>query len=163
MQIATKGRDSVINTQTVYNGEFTIEERKVMTAEALREMRKSKKLSQKEVAAHLNIPATTYNTYESGRTEPPIEILVRLSYLYSIPIDIIVQRDRTYRTADDIGRQMAEYKEQLAELDRQMIEKGSNDPGLLSMLATMEKLADAMTAYSQTEAAQKALNKQTQD
>lgn len=146
-------------TQHAYKGEFTIEQRKHMTAEALQELRKGKKLSQKEVAAYLNIPATTYNTYESGRTEPPIEILVRLSYLYEMPIDLIVQRDRTYTTVEDVGRQIEAFKQDMAELDKQIGENGASDPALLSMLATMEKLANAMTAYSQTEAVQKAINK----
>lgn len=151
------------NSQIAYNGEFTIEERKAMTAQVLQELRKGRKLSQKEVAAHLNIPATTYNTYESGRTEPPIEILVRLSHLYGVPTDLIVQRDRTYRTADDVGRQLAEYKAQLAEFDKQLAENGTDVPGVMDFLASLNKLADAMTAYSQTEAAQKALNKPTQN
>lgn len=158
-----KGRINMEEMQLAYKGEFTVEQRKIMTAEALQELRKARKLSQKEVAAHLNIPATTYNTYESGRTEPPIEILVRLSHLYGMPIDIIVQRDRTYTTAEDVGRKMAAFKQDMAEFDRQITENGTNDPGLLAMLATMEKLADAMTAYSQTEAAQKALNKGMKD
>ena len=149
--------------QPAYNGEFTIEQRKIMTAEALQELRKARKLSQKEVAAHLNIPATTYNTYESGRTEPPIEILVRLSHLYGMPIDIIVQRDRTYGTADDVGQKMIAFKEQLAEIDKQIAEQGVDAPGVPEFMAALNKLADAMTAYSQTEAAQKALNKDMKD
>ena len=134
-----------------------------MTAQVLQELRKTKKLSQKEVAAHLNIPATTYNTYESGRTEPPIEILVRLSHLYGMPIDLIVQRDRTYTTAEDVGKQMVAFKEQLAEFDKQIGEQGIDTPGVPEFMAALNKLADAMTAYSQTEAAQKALNKGMKD
>ena len=149
--------------QFAYNGEFTFEQRKIMTAQVLQELRKSKKLSQKEVAAHLGIPATTYNTYESGRTEPPIEILVRLSHLYEMPIDFIVQRDRTYTTAEDVGKQMVAFKEQLAELDKQILEQGADAPGVPEFMAALNKLADAMTAYSQTEAAQKAVNKPMQD
>lgn len=141
-----------------YHGEFTIEERKAMTAEALRELRRAKKLSQKEVAANLNIPATTYNTYESGRTEPPIEILVRLSHLYAMPIDIIVQRDRTYRTADDVAKQMAAFQDEFAELERRLAEGGENTPDLSTLLDAIGRLADAMTSYSQTEAVQKAVN-----
>ena len=141
--------------QLAYKGEFTVEQRKIMTAEALQELRKARKLSQKEVAAHLNIPATTYNTYESGRTEPPIEILVRLSHLYGMPIDIIVQRDRTYGTAEDVGKQMAVFKEHLAEFDKQIAENALDVPGVSEFMATLNKLADAMQAYSQTEAAQK--------
>lgn len=158
-----KGEIIVSITQDAYNGEFTIEQRKIMTAQVLQELRKVKKLSQKEVAAKLNIPATTYNTYESGRTEPPIEILVRLSYLYGVPVDIIVQRDRTYGTADDVGKQVAEFKEQLAAFDQQIAEQGVNAPGVPEFMAALNKLADAMTAYSQTEAAQKALSKTSKD
>lgn len=158
-----KGEIIVSITQGAYNGEFTIEQRKIMTAQGLQELRKIKKLSQKEVAAKLNIPATTYNTYESGRTEPPIEILVRLSYLYGVPVDIIVQRDRTYRTADDVRKQAAEFKEQLAAFDQQIAEQGVDAPVVPELMAALNKLADAMTAYSQTEAAQKALNKATKD
>ena len=128
-----------------------------MTAQFLRELRKGKKLSQKEVAAHLNIPATTYNTYESGRTEPPIEILVRLSHLYEMPIDIIVQRDRTYRTADDVSKQFAAFKRELASFDQKLVENGGENSALQTMLVTLSKLADAMESYSQTEAVQKAL------
>lgn len=144
--------------QMKYNGEFTIEERKLMTAQALQELRKAKKLSQKEVAAYLNIPATTYNTYESGRTEPPIEILVRLSHLYGVPIDVIVQRDRTFATAEDVGKLAAAFKEQMAGMGQQFADQGFNAPGAQELMEIMSKLADAMTAYSQTEVAQKALN-----
>lgn len=153
-----KGEVIVDIAEVAYKGEFTIEERKYMTAEMLRELRKVKKLSQKEVAGKLDIPATTYNTYESGRTEPPIEILVRLSHLYGYPVDVIVQRDRTYKTADDVGKQMAEFKEELAQLGKDYAESGKDIPGMTDFFATLNRLADAMTTYSQTEAAQKAIN-----
>ena len=149
--------------QMAYNGEFSIAERKAMTAYTLQELRKAKKFSQKEVAAHLKIPATTYNTYESGRTEPPIEILVRLSHLYGMPIDLIVQRDRTYRSTEDVSRQIAEYRAQLAEFDKQLQEQGPADPMILVMRETLERLANAMETYSQTEAMQKALRESLPD
>lgn len=141
-----------------YNGEFTVEERKNMTAEMLQKLRKDNKLSQKEVAAKLNIPATTYNTYESGRTEPPLEMLVRLSWLYAVPIDIIVQKDRLITSAEDVEKTLAQYKEQIASFDREIEERGIESPGLKGMLAVMERLTNALNDYSQTEAAQKALS-----
>lgn len=149
--------------QISYNGEFTAEERKLMTAQMLQELRKSKRLSQKEVAAHLNIPATTYNTYESGRTEPPLEILVRLSFLYEVSVDFIVQRDRTYKTADDVGRQLAEYREQMAGLEQQLAENGTDSPIASELLESLMRLVDAMAEYSQTEAVRKALDKPLKD
>lgn len=145
------------NSQLVYKGEFTIEERKAMTAEVLQELRKNMKLSQKEVAGMLNIPATTYNTYESGRTEAPIEILVRLSHLYDLPVDIIVQRDRTYRTADDLKKQIAEHKEKLAEFNKAVEENGFDDPFVSSLLDSLKQLTTVMVNYSQAEAIKKAI------
>ena len=143
------------NMQIAYHGEFTIAERKAMTAQAIQELRRMKKMSQKEVAAALNIPATTYNTYESGRTEPPIEILVRMSHVFGVSVDLIVQRDRNYGTVEELTRQLETVKAQIAEQDKQIAEKGVNAPGVPEFMAVLNKLADAMTAYSQTEAAQK--------
>ena len=40
-----KGRDNMEEMQPAYKGEFTIEQRKIMTAEALQELRKARKLS----------------------------------------------------------------------------------------------------------------------
>ena len=151
------------NLQPEYRGEFSVEQRKTMTAQMIQEMRKSKKLSQKEVAAYLNIPATTYNTYESGRTEPPIEILVRLSYLFGVPVDAIVMRDRTYSTAEDLSRQIVEAQEQLAIYGRQAIEKEPENSALPEILESIEKLTNAMKAYAEAESVQKAINKAAQD
>lgn len=148
-------------TQVKYNGEFTVEERKAMTAQMLQELRKTKKMSQKEVAAYLNIPATTYNTYESGRSEPPLEILVRLSYLYQMSIDFIVQRDRTFRTTDDLSRQIADYKEQIAEVNRAIDEQGQDSPAVKNLALLMEKVLDAMTDYTQSENIKNAIDSTT--
>lgn len=84
------------NPLAPYEGQFDVATRKQMVAEMLRELRKTKGLQQKEVAQILGISPQTYNGYEKGRNEPPIEILVRLSYLYGFSVDIIVQRDRLH-------------------------------------------------------------------
>lgn len=149
--------------QGVYKGEFTIDERKTMTAHALRELRKGKKLSQKEVAAYLNIPATTYNTYESGRSEPPIEILVRLSHLYNTSIDVIVMRDRLYRTADDMHRQALECQKQVDELSKVLDESGAEGEAFYQFRDMMKRFTDAMVHLSQTPGVQKAFDDSLKD
>ena len=156
-------REYMIDPNAEYKGEFSIDERKAMTAQTIRELRRSKKLSQKEVAGYLNIPATTYNTYESGRTEPPTEILVRLSYLYKTSVDAIVQRDRTYRKADDVLKQIAEFREQLAAVD-QAIEEGKEiNHAALAMKNMLEALLDVLETQSQTDEAKQALSEPLQD
>ena len=100
------------NELSPYEYQFTTEERKKIIAQTLEEIRKSKGYSQKQIAAFIKVKPTTYNTYESGRTEPPAEILVRLSYLYRRPVDTLVQRDRLHRGALDIQKQLEEYQKQ---------------------------------------------------
>ena len=73
----------------------------------------------------------TYSTYENGRTELPIEILVRLSYLYNIPIDAIVQRDRLYRTQ--------QYKNRLIEIEKKVSVNEINNPMLVAMSELNQK------------------------
>ena len=139
----------------VYKGEFTIEERKTMIANVLQMLRKGKKMSQKEVAASINIPATTYNTYESGRSEPPVEILVRLSHLYNTPVDVIVMRDRLYRTADDMNRQALECQKQVQEFSKMVDEAGADGEQLYALRDMMQRFTDAMVHLSQTPGIQK--------
>lgn len=144
--------------QGIYKGEFTIDERKAMIANALQMLRKGKKLSQKEVAAYINIPATTYNTYESGRSEPPIEILVRLSHLYNTPVDVIVMRDRLYRTADDLNRQAMECQKRVQEFSKMIEEVGPEGEALYALRDMMQRFSDAMVNLSQTPGVQKVLD-----
>lgn len=133
-----------------YTGEFSVSERKALTAQVLKALRKDKKLSQKEIAAYLGIPATTYNTYESGRTEPPLEMLVRLSYLYDVSIDVIVQRDRLFRTMEDAQEKIGDVKQQLKELEEQLGEAGTENPVFKDFLEAMGNLAEQLERLNES-------------
>lgn len=54
---------------------------------------KKKDVSQREVAEILIITRERYAKYEDGSTEPPIEILIRLSRYYGISIDLLLTVD----------------------------------------------------------------------
>lgn len=138
-----------------YTGEFSVSERKALTAQVLKALRKDKKLSQKEIAAYLGIPATTYNTYESGRTEPPLEMLVRLSYLYDVSIDVIVQRDRLFRTMEDAQEKIGDVKQQLKELEEQLGEAGTENPVFKDFLEAMGNLAEQLERLNESPEAQR--------
>lgn len=58
--------------------------------ENLKRLRKSRKLSQDEVANHLDIIRQTYSHYETGRIEPTIKSLRILSKLYGVSLDTLV-------------------------------------------------------------------------
>ena len=117
---------------------FTVEERKRITAKMLQELRKAMGYSQKEVAAFIKVKPTTYNTYESGRTEPPIEILVRLSYLYNVSIDLIVQKQRLFRNAEDLKKQLEENKKEMAEIEKEIVYQGADTPAVQENKKVME-------------------------
>lgn len=126
-----------------YNFCFTNEERKKITAKTIQKLRKQNGYSQKEVAGMIKIKPATYNGYETGRNEPPIEILVRLSYLYEIPIDVLVQRERNYRTSEDLENIIDQYKEELENVKDEPNEKLENMRDvMLKFLDQIKEMAD---------------------
>lgn len=118
---------------------FTEAERKQLVSQSLTSLRKGKNLSQKEVAAVLGISQATYSTYERGRTEPPLELLVRLSYFYGVSLDVIAQRDRLLRNAADAQKQIEEAKRQMQEL----LGVGEENPEAKALLEAMSGLLEA--------------------
>ncbi len=59
----------------------------------LKELRKEKKLTQKDLAQLLNVAPTTYLGYEKGLNEPTIETLCKLADYYQVSLDYLVGRD----------------------------------------------------------------------
>ena len=132
-----------------YGFQFTVEERKRVIAQSLEEVRKSKGYTQKQVAAFIKVKPTTYSTYESGRTEPPAEILVRLSYLYQTSVDTLVQRNRLHRGALDIQKQLEEYQRQARLMEEQLTANIEDSSTAQSILEGMEKVIDEMRLLNQ--------------
>lgn len=56
---------------------------------ALRLIRRSRKLSIKEVSENLGIHRNTLRNYETGMTKIPMIVLIRLSELYDVELEII--------------------------------------------------------------------------
>lgn len=60
----------------------------------LREVRKSKKITQQELADRLGIKRNTYSDWENGKTEPTFEILVKLADLFDVSLDWLFGRNK---------------------------------------------------------------------
>lgn len=58
----------------------------------LKTLRKSKGMTQKEIANELNISDRTYGHYETGKREPSIDTLIEIAKYYNISIDVLVGR-----------------------------------------------------------------------
>ena len=58
----------------------------------LKELRKQNKITQEEIAKHLNITQVTYGRYELGTSEPSLETLCKIADYYNTSLDYIVGR-----------------------------------------------------------------------
>lgn len=65
----------------------------------LKDIRKQRNLTQKQVADYLQTSQQAYNYYENEKYEPSIDMLIKLADLYNTSIDFIVGRDRV----NDVG------------------------------------------------------------
>lgn len=130
-----------------YECQFSVEERRKITAQAISMIRKNKGYTQKQVAQMLGVSQPSYSSYENGNTNVPTEILVRLSYLFETSVDVLVQRDRLYTTDLDAKEQIEQYQKQVMEM---MSGNGAELPngggellgGIMQMLDGMKKIAE---------------------
>lgn len=99
-----------------YNYLYNKQERKELIARNIIELRKNARLQQKEVAELLKVQYQTYRNYESGASEPPAEMLVRLSKLYEIPVDIIIGADDYSKDKDKARKIFEEQEREISEL-----------------------------------------------
>lgn len=58
----------------------------------LKELRKSKKLTQTELANQLNISQKSYSNWESGKSEPTLDNIVKLAHILNTTTDELLGR-----------------------------------------------------------------------
>ncbi len=128
-----------------YNNLYDQNERKLLTAAMLRAFREANKLQKKDVAELIGIKPQTYGAYESGRNETPAEVLVRLSMLYDVPVDVLVQREKISKDSKTAQEQLAVYDEQINQLKEALL-KGDIDATdrLSKLIDGMQALTDAI-------------------
>ena len=76
----------------------------------LRELRESRRFSQKTLAARLGCSPSLVSSYETGERQPSLAMLVALADIYSVPTDYL------------LGRRGANPELDLAGLSQQEIE-----------------------------------------
>ena|GEM_PF-733230 len=62
----------------------------ITLAERLKELRKSYNFTQRELAQKLGITDRTYQYYESGKTNPPLETLIALTKIFDVSADLLL-------------------------------------------------------------------------
>ena len=64
-------------------------------AERLKEKRKNKKLTQKELAEQLGIKQNTYSDWERGKTQPNLDYLTKLANILETTTDDLLGIKKT--------------------------------------------------------------------
>lgn len=100
----------------------------------LKQLRTSKKLLQKDVAALLGIDRTTYAKYESGASEPNYETLLKLAEIFGVSTDYILGRDEKKPAPISESELDAELIERLTHLTPE--EKDKVDAFVQGLLAS---------------------------
>lgn len=73
-----------------------------MLSTNLNYLRKTKKISQQQLADDMSIPRTTLGDYERGKTEPNIEMLIKLADYFEVKIDDMVRNNLSHRDLEII-------------------------------------------------------------
>lgn len=73
----------------------------------LKEIRKNKNLTQKEVADHLLCSPTVYSRYETGVRQPPADVLIKLSDFYGVTVDYLIGKENAaFEGLSDFEREL---------------------------------------------------------
>jgi len=94
-------------------------------AKNIKHLRSLKELTQEQFSIELDISKSRVGSYEEGRSEPPIDILIRLSEFFKMPIDALVKNDLTLGQDDafiDIGNQRVLFPMRVDDNNNDVIE-----------------------------------------
>lgn len=95
---------------------------KIKRGQILRQLRLARQLTQNEAAENFGISSQqTYQKYESGKTEPPYDLLCDFADFYGVSTDYLLGRTTVKRMATEETDPFADID--VAELEKRIIEK----------------------------------------
>lgn len=110
--------------------------------EKLRVSREDKKLTQSDVASHLNISRQSISKWENNKGYPDLDNLILLSNLYEISIDkLLKENENLQQKINENNETIKEHKSKLNTLKH--IHKSEKDEGLLLLIIAIAACAAA--------------------
>lgn len=102
--------------------------------ERLRELRKSKGISLKELGAIIGVAESTMSLYESGKRQPDYETLLKLAEYYGVTVDYLLRGSEEEQLPEELvilnrkARNWSpEKRKQLLDMARVMFKEDFND------------------------------------
>jgi transcriptional regulator with XRE-family HTH domain len=116
-----------------------------MFHENLRYLRKKRKLSQGNLAQDLGIPRTTLGDYERGKTEPNIEMLIKIADYYKVDLNKLIRSNLSHE--DLVTIQNKDFKVLAITVDKENKEnvelvRTKAEAGYLESFADPEYISD---------------------
>ncbi|MEQ2129931.1 helix-turn-helix transcriptional regulator [Caldanaerobacter subterraneus KAk] len=103
-----------------------------MLGKRIKELRKKKGITQKELASYLGVSDRAVGYYESGQRTPPPDILQKIADFFNVSTDYLLGRTDIYNPADEIT------------------EAVSDDPELLEFWNELKEREDLKLLFKQT-------------
>ena len=88
----------------------------------LKNLRKMRKISQKDFAKKLGITAQTYNRYERNNAQPSIDLLVHIACLLEVSLDELVGFD-PFPQCQNFNKSALEYAIKVLETEMETLSK----------------------------------------
>lgn len=90
-----------------------------MFSENLKSVRKTKGLTQDELAVRLNVVRQTISKWEKGLSVPDAEMLIKIADIFEIPVsELLGEKIENENNQNDIADQLARINEHLAVKNR---------------------------------------------
>ena len=93
-------------------------------------------ISQTEIAKKLGMPQTTYSNYESGKTKPNIDILIKFADFYGVSLDYLCEHNAKN---NDLGYIEPQKFETFSALNKLNHDNFLTAKGYISSLLTSQK------------------------
>jgi len=111
----------------------------------LREIRKIRKLTQKDVAAEIRVPQTTYSRYERGFSKIDPDSLIALAKFFDVSTDYLLGLIEVPLTSEEVSFMKRIYKENdptviANEFDVYIGDQKITGEKLLEIMSKMKKL-----------------------
>ncbi len=114
-----------------------------MMDETIRRIRKEKGLSQEEMAVRLHVVRQTVSKWETGRSVPDAEVLVRMAELLEVPVSRLLGADTEDGVPVELSEELARVNAQLAAHKQQvqLLHRAGEKRGLVLFFAAAAMMA----------------------
>lgn len=92
----------------------------------LAELRKTKNLTQSDLARKLGLHRNTINGYEANTLTPSVEVLKKLAIFFNVSIDYILGfENRSYLYIDDLTEKQQEFMLEILKMFKNMFQESN--------------------------------------